>query len=252
MPIRGVGEGAGEDKKGLRAVIHIWHMRRRGGRRQGWAGRALDCSAALRMSWAGAVFDSKSPGWGVPCLAGMGLHFSPAVHGRCWGGFGGNMVVDPEGQQLEPPANFAPYTGRAEEHVSMATKTRNQRLLGSLESFSLHVSFSFFCVLFFPLSPDWLLLLFHDTHKAENTLQFPGFHWMGPTRQKVTASPSVSQFPIPLEERLIGHAWVMSVPRPISRVQRRQYHINHYKDGEGVVSRNVGIEVETSTKHTTQ
>lgn len=86
------------------------------------------------------------------------------------------MVVDPEGQQLEPPANFAPYTGRAEEHVSMATKTRNQRLLGSLESFSLCVSFSFFCVLFFPLSPDWLLLLFHDTHKTGNTLQSPGFH----------------------------------------------------------------------------
>lgn len=183
MAIGGVGEGAGEDRKGpLDHDPPLTLVKEMGGSRvgqeEGWT--AVELWEHLGQ----AVFKSKSPGWWVLCLVGISLHFMVTVRDQPTGRRLWSVLVDSEGQRLEPLGNFASHTRRPGEHVFMATTIMIQRSLGRLRAFllSVRVFLPFLCFLLF--SPHWLLLLFHATHKAGNTPQLPGFHWMGPDSQK--------------------------------------------------------------------
>ena len=126
MPIRGVGEGTRQDRKSLDLPLTLSKVR---GRKQNCAGRSLDCSEASRTSGAGEssikvrslVSYRNTPAFQY-CYAQSQSGKSP------WeGGFGANMLVDPEGNSWSKIRQFfSPYQ-EIWEHVFTATMIRIQR-----------------------------------------------------------------------------------------------------------------------------
>lgn len=187
MPIKRSRRGSWRRQEGpLDHGPHLTHVKEMGGK-QGWAGRGLDCSRAPRTSWTGWAFESSLQveescvlqEWAcISTWLCMVTVKEKPMGKRLWSqGIGGFR-----GQKREPSGKLLPLKGHLGSTFSRSPKSGIQGLWEAWEpSFSLKVSFCFFCPLFFLLSPNRLLLLFHATHK-------PGFHWMGQTAKGSSSS----------------------------------------------------------------
>lgn len=142
----------------------------------------MDCSEALRTYWAGE--SSVKVSWLRSLLS---YRNRPAFQYCCaeswsgkspWeGGFGANMLVDPEGSSWSKIRQFCSPHQEIWGACFYSHHVQDSKVFGNPESLpSLFCSFCLICILFFLFSPSWPLLLFHAMHKPGNTAQLPGFH----------------------------------------------------------------------------